>query len=303
MAVAMGSQAKVGMINEVTAGTAVVVTELYELISGDMGSIEELLDTGGITGTRAHLSERVRQNIRRCTGSITLNPNAIELDNLLPRILGTAEVVDVFDLAETLLPFTINIDRGPRRFYYAGCFVNKATFRASAGQALTVQLDIEAFTETSDSTAFPAITLNLATGPYLFSDAVISVSGTNYAFKSWELVVDNMLDTERFLNSTTRAALPAKDRMVSVTLDAPYGTPAADNTALYGLAATGVAVIATFTNAQATGVSCIFNCPKVSFPRISPILSGKEELMIPLRGIARKGTGSFEIRVTNDSLP
>lgn len=300
MAASMASQAQLGMIAEVTAGTPVTVTERYEFASESMSMNESLLDTSGILGTRSHMSERVRANIQRVSGSITLYPNSVELVNLLPRILGGAASGTSFPLADTLPPFTVNVDRVTARWVYGGCFVNRATFASRQGEPLTLTLEIEAMNEqTPSATVFPTLSISLV-GPYIHSDAqsgstsALTISGTAYRFREWSLTIDNHLDTERFFNSVTRISIPAMDRTVTWTFAGPYG----DNSALYGLASTGVACVATFTNGN---YSIAFTSNKVAFPRLSPPAQGKEEIFLSLVGQARSDGSTKELTTVNDS--
>lgn len=293
MAASMGAIAQFGV------GATATVDTKYELVGGDMGIREDPLHaSNGLTGSRlGDTSERVVQNTIRpgTTSSLILEPNSVELDVWLPHILGTAENADVFALAETLTAFYIALDKVTKVEVYNNCIVSKATFQSSQGQPMQMILDVEALTMTvGNAGTFPSLSLNVALGPYMHSDCAFALGGSAYKFKSWKVEIDNVLDTERFFNSQSRQSLPTKDCIVTWTFDGPYG----DNSALYGLAVTGVAVSATFT---ISGRSCAFSSPKVSFPRQSPVLAGKEEIMLPLVGIARKSGSTAKFSVTNDS--
>ncbi len=288
MGYSSGSKAQLGM-----AASGTTATERYEFLTESVALAETFFNSDGIAGNRSRYSERTRQNTRAVSGSITLHPNSVELDVLLPRILGTAEVADSFTLAETLPTFSVIVDRVEKRFYYESCKVSRATFRASQGGPLELQLDIEGVDEAVSATAFPALSISTV-GPYMFSDAVLSVAGSAYSFRDFELTIDNQLQGDRFLNSLTRTALPEGGRAVQWTLNAPYG----DSTALYGLAAAGVACVATFTQGAR---SIIFSSDKVSFPRQGPTVPGKEEIMFPLVGMAGRYGSTLELVVTNDS--
>ena len=293
MAAAMGAIAQFGI------GATSTVDTKYELVSGDMGIREDPFhDSSGLLGSRlGATSERVVANTMRpgTTSSLVLEPNSVELDVWLPHILGTAESSDVFALAETLTAFYISLDKVTKVELYNNCVVSKATFQSSQGQPMQMVLDVEALTVTvGNSGTFPSLSLNVALGPYMHSDVAFSLGGSAYKFRSWKVEIDNVLDTERFFNSTTRQSLPTKDCIITWTFDGPYG----DNVALYGTAVTGIAVSATYTIGNR---SVIFSSPKVSFPRQSSVLNGKEEIMLPLTGIARKSGSTAKFSVTNDS--
>lgn len=303
----MGVQSRIGIKKEATEGSAETVDTLLELISGDIGLVEEGIHAQGMTGSRSHWSARTRANTRRVSGSITLNPNAAELAVLLPLILGANASGTSYALAETLQAFTAVLDKDNgtdgKTYTYNGCKVGRAVFSAEQGGMLTVQLDVEGRDEAiGNAGTFPSLSLNVATGPFIFSDAVISVGGSNYSFRRLSITVDNQLDAERFMNSQTRTAIPSRGRVVSVELDGPAG----QNHATYPTEATlaaGVAVVATFTN-EVHAVSIAFSLPKVHFPRRTAVWAGREELMLPLVGEARASAAvNDELVVTLDSTP
>lgn len=305
----MGAGNHLGIKKETTEGTAVTVNTLLELISGDIGLTEEAVDTNGMTGTRSHWSARTRAGTRKVSGSITLQPNAIEWSVLLPWIFGADASGTTFALAETLPSYTVvkAIDNGTdgKVMTYNGVKVNKAVISGEAGGSpLSLQLDLEGWDEAVGNAAtFPSISLNVATGPFLFSDSAgaITVGGSAYGFKRFSLTIDNALDTDRILNSTIRSGLPSRDRLISLELDGPWGT----NSATYPTAATlaaGVAVVLTFTNTIAA-VSLALSLPKVHFPRKTPPWNGREEVMLPLAGMAKATAANNELVVTLDSTP
>lgn len=290
MAAAQGSQSKFGI------GTTSTVDQPYDYKSESIACNEDFYDPDGIIGSRERLSERVRQNIRHIGGSVTLEPNSIELANLLPWILGAVASGQTFNLSDTLPSRYISIDRVTKVFTYAGCVVNRATFSASEGGPLTVSLDVIGTDETvANAGTFPSLTISTAAGPYMLSDLAITVGGSSYNFREFSITIDNMLET-RFLNSLTATAITPRDRLVSVGLRGPYG----DQSALYGLAVAGVAVVATFTNST---LSTVFTMPAVQFPRRSPTVGGKSEIYLPLQGVARKLSSTASLTVTNDSTP
>ena len=290
MASAYGFDAQLGMASSAPA------TELYDWKGGDLDIREDdFHDTHGLIGSRDHPSERVRRNTRRPGGTLTLEPNAAELANLLPRILGAAASGTTFALADTLPSFVVVLDKVTKVETYSSCAVDRAVFSGSQGGPLSLELTIEA-TDTSVGAAgsFPALTLNTSTGPYMFHEATFNVNGSAYNFKTWRLTISNECDKERFFNSPTRQSIVPMDRVITWEFDGPY----ADNVDLYNLSVTGVACTATFTNSN---VSILFSSPAVSFPRKSARVDGTNEILLPLIGIARKSGSTASLVVTNDS--
>lgn len=305
----MGVQCRIGVKEEVTEGTPVTVDSLLELISGDLALAEEGYHAEGMAGSRSHASARSRASLRRVTGSLQLQPNAAEWALLLPWILGADVSSTTYALAETLQPFTVTIDKDNgtdgKVFTYNGCKVASATITAEQGGPVSLTMNVEARDEAiGNAGTFPSLTLNVATGPFIFSDSsgAITVGGTAFPVRRFSCTIDNQLDTERFLNSTTRSGLVPKGRNVSVELGGPYG----GKESLYPTAATlaaGVAVVATFTN-TVHSVSLALSFPKVHFPRRTPPWNGREEVDLPLVGMARYSSAvNDEIVVTLDSTP
>lgn len=288
MSASQGSQARLGI------GTTATVDQAYDFKSESLVCNEDFYDPDGIIGSREHFSERVRRNVRSIGGSITLEPNSIELANLLPWILGANASGTTFALADTLPSRYVSFDRVAKVFVYDGCVVNRATFSASEGGPLSLSLDLIGVDETvNNAGTFPSINISVAAGPYMMSDLVISLGGTPYNFREFSLTIDNMLEV-RYLNSLVATSITPRNRQTSVSLRGPYG----DQTALYGQALAGVAVTATFTNST---LSTVFTMPAVQFPKQSPNVSGKNEIYLPLTGIARKSGSTASLTVTNDS--
>lgn len=305
----MGVQCRIGVKEEVTEGTAVTVDKLLELISGDIALAEEGVNAAGMAGSRSRASARTRAGTRKVSGSITLQPNAIEWALLLPWILGADASGTTYALAELLQPFTVTVDKDNgtdgKVFTYNGCKIAKAVITAEQGAPVSLQCDIEGRDEAiANAGTFPSLTLDTATGPFLTSDCAgaITVGGTAFPFRRMVLTIDNMLDTERFLNSTTRSGMQPKDRIITVELSGPYG----GKETLYPTAATlaaGVAVSCTFTNTIAA-VSLALSLPKVHFPRKTPAWNGREEVDLTLTGEARWSSAvNDELVVTLDSTP
>jgi hypothetical protein len=172
--------------------------------------------------------------------------------------------------------------------------VDKATFKCSQGGILELTLDIEGKTESIYAAAsFPSLTMSTQ-APYVFTDATVSHGGTAYQFREVELVIDNMLKKDRFMNSVSRTDIPALDRVVSLSLSHPYTS---DTIALYDTGATGAQVVLTFTNG---GSSIAFTMVYVQFPAESPDTPGRDEILLPLKGIARSSSTTKEIVVTSN---
>lgn len=288
MAAAIGAQAKLGL------GSTSTVNQPLEFISENIALTENFLGGEGIVGSRSDPSERTARGTRMVQGAIVCRPTPLELDYLLPKILGTAKSGDLIALAETLPDFYIAVDRVTKVPVYGTCTVASATFQASEGGPLTVTMNVMGQDETvGNSGTFPSISIDLTGTCYMMQQAALTIGGTTYQFKEFSLTVDNQLETEYF-NSATPTRFNPTGRIVTWSLSLPYG----DAAAVYASALAGVACVCTFTNSTR---SLSFSSSKVQTPRQSPTVQGRGEIMLPWTGIARKDGSTLELVTNNDS--
>lgn len=273
-----------------------------DFLSESLACNEIFLDRSGLRGTRSHQIENTRVGTRDISGQIRLQPNMQEWAYLFPWILGTAAAGTTYALSETLLTRNVAVCRDDgtdgKTFTYSNCKIDKARIFASGQERLlTCELDVVGIDETvGNAGTFPALTLDTATGPLTFSDSTgaVSIGGSAYDVADFEIIIENHLDRERYFNSNTRTALIAQDRTISVNITPGYG----DAEALYNVGIGGSAVTITLT--QAT-TSLLFSFVKVQFPRQSPTVPGRQEIMLPLRGKALMSSSTRELVVTLDS--
>lgn len=288
----MGHQSRLSMA---AAGTAIgSYTEAYEFRTEGLAATQEIVETSGIRGTRSMPIERTRDGNVRVQGTISFHATASMLDLLLPRIMGAAEVADVFAVAETLPQFDVLLDRVAKRFVYAGCKIGRATFRASAGGALELDVEIVGKSETVSATAFPSITAP-TDPPYIWSDAVCTVEGTARTVTQWELTIDNQLNA-RFSNSTTATDIHTQGRIVTLSMTVPFTS---DETDLYGIKASGASG-ATFVLTNG-GRSLTFTVGALAVADASPTVGGPGEILLRLNGTAKSTGSTKELSITSDS--
>lgn len=290
---AIGSQAKMCMDSVLPIDTSSIP---FEFKSENLRKIQTHVETGGIRGTRSRSKERVRISREAISGTIVMNPSPTELDWILEYICGTAQATDVFALGETVSPFQICIDRITKVFTYNDCRISRATFRASSGGLLELSLDIEGETETiGNSGTFPNLTFDTDTA-YVMSDGalVLAADASAVQFSSFECVIDNMLDTERYMNSVSRAEIPATDRLITLKLGMAYTVDEVD---LYNQAVTGGTGSVTFTNGNQ---SILFSFANLKAPAESPVVGSKGEILLPLNLVAYKSGTTKELIITND---
>ena len=288
----MGHQSRLSMA---AAGTAVgSYTEAYEFRTEGLRAAREIVETSGIRGTRSMPIERTRDGTVRINGTVAFHATPAMLDLLLPRIMGSAEVSDLFAVAETLPEFDVLIERVAKRFVYAGCKVARATFRATAGGALELDLEITGKSETVSATAFPAIPAP-TDPPYIWSDAVCTVEGSARVVTRWELSIDNQLNA-RFSNSNTATDIHTQGRVVTVSMTVPYTSDEVD---LYGINSSGASG-ATFVLTNG-GRSITFTVGALAVADSSPVVGGPGEILLEMSGIAKSTGSTKELSITSDS--
>lgn len=271
-------------------------TTTFEYQGGlNFGKRGSVMETGGTRGTRSHVVERTRNGIYTVGGTVNLQPGPAELDILLPLIAGGTKSANNIPITETLPYFYVGVERLAQQYLYDGCKVASATFSGSTGNFLNLALAIEGKTETPGAiTGLSASVPSLAT-PYVFHDAALTIGGTTYQFKEFSYTHDNGLILDRFMNSVTRTDIPEGDRHVSVSLSAPFTS---DTIGLYDTGATSAAVVITLTNGT---LFFKITMPAVQFPAIPPDMPGRNELLLPLNGVARKTGTTLEVSYDNKS--
>ena len=290
-----------GMLTQLGIDSASPVTKRFDFVSEDIIADEVFIDGNGLRGTLEHNSDRVRQGPRRIHGPLRLQPNAVEWALLLPWILGTAgsgSPTVTFALNDSLLTRFVAIDRndGAGLFTYDTVAVNRAIIRGAEGGILSLDLDLVGKDETKTG-SFPALSIDTANGPYVFTDLALQLGATSaITAKSFELTIDNHIDTERFFNSLTLSVPVKHDRTTTFSTSLPYG----DYNTLYNTGVAGVAATAVFTYAGAT---LTFTIGNVKLPRRSPSTPGRAEIMLPLSGLCYKIGATPSLSVSQNPGP
>lgn len=286
MAESMGHQAKLGM------GTANPTTEPYEFYECGIGKDLNHLGSDGIRGTRSHISENVVEGTYSVGGLVKLRPSKVNLQNLIPRILGTAASGTTYALAETVPDFYLQVDKIAKVMTYAGCKVNRATFRSSKNQPLMLDLDIHGKTETiGNAGTFPSLTIGTGQ-PFTHHQAVVTLSAGARAVDNIEIVIDNALVLDRFFNTQTRNSLPEGDRVITFTCDVPF---TASEIAMYDQAVTGAAGTCVYTNGSDV---LTFTFAALQVPAKPIGVNGKGEIIMRLTFTARMLSTTRELVVT-----
>ena len=294
-AATMGHARRVGM----GATASLAATREFEFLSCTMAPDHEHVQSAGMHGYRDYIAEGVVEGVKRVRGVLEIEPRGDDLAFILPYILGAAASGNNFALAETLPDFILDVDKGPKICRYAGCKVNSATFKSSAGRPLSVSLDIIGMTEDSTITPFPNIVATLSTQqPYVHHQGVMTINSVVYNADELELMIDNALLGDRFYQSQTLIGIPEGDRIVTVAFTTPFTT---DENALYNLAVGGLGGSLVYTNG---GLSFTSTFGKLQKPQKGPGIPAKVQEVTNRHAFQSRRTGATpSIAVINDSTP
>jgi hypothetical protein len=283
----MFHQAKLGTADSTPA------TEPFEYVSNTVGKRGEIVRRTGTRGTRSRNAADAAAGTYVVSGTLTIEPTPADLTIWLPRILGAAANGTTFALAETLPTFYMIEDKIADVHSWTGCKVNRATFTGQRGQPVRLALDIEGLTE-SLADSFPSLTLAYD-APYVLHDLVLTLAGSAREAESFELVIDNQLVVDRFMNEQTRVSLPEGDRVITLRTNHPY---ASDYTDLYDQAVAGSAGALVLAGVDSYTT---FTFAKLQVPAECPP-SQAGEIMLPLNMEALKSGSVNELVVTHDPV-
>jgi hypothetical protein len=149
----------------------------------------------------------------------------------------------------------------------------------------------------------PTLSVAAASAPYVFHDACNAVnlpSVSSSEIFDMELVIDNVM-AARYVNCVTTTSIVPSDRIVSLGVTVPYDTKH-DQAYRLGDSATpgttGLPGDITFTNGS---YSLKFEFASLDGPQISPIVQGKQEIVLRMDYIARASGDCKEVLITNVS--
>lgn len=253
-------------------GTAMAV------LSSTLGKREVLLQRNGLRGTRSHFDTDARKGPQHVGGSINLEPSYAELVALVALAIGAGG-----NTSNALTAFNTVVDKVEKVDTYTGCKIGRMTLSGTQGGIISCSLDVLGKTEVVNTGTVAAPQSAI---PFIMSDLVLTLVSVARETHSFTLVIDNMLDGERFLNALTLSQIVELDRVVTLTSTHPYNDT---NYALYDQAIAGAAGTLALNNGTNTGT---FSFGRLQVPAESPDVPGKQELMLTLNMIASKVNGS-----------
>ncbi len=223
--------------------------------------------------------------------------NAVSLKTGTVPVSNTAASGTItFPLAETIPSRFVTLDK-IQDVYTSECGVDSWSLRGSQGQPLSLSLNLVGKDHTAGgASTFPVLNQDFTTKPYIFTDLILTVNSTPYSCRDFTITGNNFVDRNRFFNSTTLTALNAMDRAFSISTTLPWG----DASALYGAAAGGLSMSAVFTDG---GSILTFSSSILQFPKQTPTMPNRSEIMYPIRAILKRTGSTAELTCTQATGP
>lgn len=279
-----------------TSGSA--ATREVDFLSCTIGKQGSHIQSEGMRGTRSYISELVNDGTYNVGGQLVLHPRPVELDMILPFILGGSETADDFPLAETLPEFGVDVYKVAQVCRYAGMKVNQATFRCGPNQPLTLEMDVQGKTETT-GISFPSLTNVSNVAPYVFSEMTLTLDSVAYPCFSVAVTINNNLMLDHHMNSQSRTELPEQSRVI--TLQTSVQMTSTEASALYAGSVAGIAGSLAFAKGNYALTLAFAKLQRPVEPVVIPQRNG--EVVLNLSFVARKDatTPTMELVTTNDS--
>lgn len=267
------------------------------------------VNNSGMNGYTAQSSEQTRPGLKVVDGDINLLATPALLTLFLPKVTARAIALNVtYPSPEVPSYFHILLHRDSSLYTYTDLVVNKFTIGSEAGGPVKMTLGCmgrDRVTTPSVFSSWPVGLLPSNATPYMHQDAVITIAGTAYKFKSWQLEVDNKLEPQYFDSVISCGFLRSDMATTTLKLVGPHTQTTV--TAIMQAATPPAALdtVITLTHPTAT-MSFIIRCQALQIPIQDPAVS-KGTIMLDLTGVARTldggASGGAEIIYTNDSVP
>lgn len=266
----------------------------------DPGVSKEIRDT---TGTRGSFFSDANRNIPTrvgCEPRLSCEPSVTELVYLMPWILGgapTGTTTKTFPFSNTAALRNIHFKpNAGEEWFLSDVGVDTATFRASTGEPLELDLDCLGRVPDATRTDFPGgITYDLTTQPWIMSHLALTVGGVSRTCREFTWTVKNGLDRTRFLNSLTLTAVNkvSPDGVYMFGIEVPSGD---NGSQFWAAGVAGASLVATFTNYSNSVLT--ITAANVNFQPRSPNFPQGGEAFLRLEGKATRTSTSDPVTVT-----
>lgn len=290
----MPATAAVGPLARLGIGTADPVDTAMNYADFDPGVRRELRDLNGVRGTYNKDGNRVVEVRRLVNPRFRSEPTRSELQYLLawgmygtPTGTTTKTYPLADDPAERFVHFK---PKNGEPFFLNKVMVDTLTLSGSAGEALTLDLDLVGVDYDDTRSDLPTLNYDLASRPFVFSGMVLTYGGVVRKTAEATLTVRHNLDRGRFFNSATLTNGVQQNRVITLAFNLPSG----ENPGIWTNGIAGVTAAMVWTNAA--GDQFAISAPDVRFEPVSPSTPANAEGMLRLEGECyRTGQGGGEV--------
>lgn len=315
-----GSLTRFGIGKELTYGTAVAITDSFEIMSEDFTGKYERTNAEALSGSYVMRSDRFSVNRKGAEGSVTLEPLTRGFGAWLNFMMGSVLTTGPVETAAYTHTGTIGNLTGKnitaqvlradesgtlRPWTYEGGKVTNYEFSNSVDQTLrcTIGLDFELESNPDApagnyaGTALAALpTAPTGSNVFVWDQGTITVAGTPYDVSEVTIGVDNALNVDRyFIRQGASKREPIQDGKREVTWS--FTTPYVDNTFWEKVSATTAAGSFAILNAKWVGLTSIpgtstplypcieINIPVARFDEGGPTVDGEGMLEQTFSGV------------------
>lgn len=266
----------------------------FDFTGSTVSGASSILDGAGLTGSRDLREDRTRWGLKIVRGQIMLEPSPQNLHFFWKYILG-AQSSNNFTVLDALPGFDLLADdfgSGSSAILFGELYVDTATIQFAPG-ILKMQLDVIGKTYTPGQ-SYTSAALGAGSGHtgYTFDDTVFTLKSSAREVERGTFTLRNLLDAKH-RNSRTATSIRATGRQVSLELDIP--NTASNLSAFFGDKA---AADATIVMTQGS-LSSTLNLNNLKNPDDSPVVNGKDEIMLKLGNTARADSSDASISVVN----
>lgn len=284
-----------GALTQLWIGDSTVAPRLIDFLSETIKRRVAHIDGNALKGTFSRNVARIREGLRVVNGQLSWEPQAADLNYILPYILNGTPSSDTYPVGSNTTAFNVyknfaGANGGNRINTFAGVKVNQATFSGSAGQLMRLSLDVVGLTMTATSTGAPTITVDTTTTMFAFHDASVTVGGTVYKLFDISVTINNAM-RPRWINSRDADVIYQTDRIITISHSMPE-----DQAVIASFEDVNVAATITFTNANQSFAMIM---PAIRYDPESIAIAGRDETNMPLTGTAYK-SGSATTTTTQE---
>ena len=320
-----GVDAQLGIVDEVTYGTAVVVTRFLEFVSESMqgGPAHRDVQLAGLGRSRHLRDDRIRTYPASVDGGVQFELLDTNFGLLLEHMFGAVATAGAGpDFRHTFTPddaaggfgksFTMQIGKPDisgvvQPFTYAGCTVPSFDMSSAIGDPLVIDANIHAQSVVT-SIALASKSYPTDARPFIFVDGTLSVGASNVPLRAFKMTVDHGLEVERMLLGSGLVSEPiaASPFVLTGELDTEF-QDLTDFTAW--AAGTQAQMILTFDSERTLGAvtyTLVVTIPLTKYTGSLPVVGGPGIVQQPLPFVGLKNAASAIISAeyqTSDALP